>query len=110
MNDNKIIADFMGLPKVPCLIGTNEGIVTEGYNHPIVDVPITPRGMQYKYSWDWLMPVVEKIEELDCFSYMVEIRQGMCFIDGLGIEVQGDTKLIATYKAVLQFINQYNTK
>lgn len=62
MKDNKLIAEFMGLPKVACNIGTNYGCVTEGYMHPRVDVPVTTDGMQYKYSWDWLRPVMVKID------------------------------------------------
>ena len=60
MNNNKLIAEFMGLPLVPCSIGTEHGVVTEGYKHPKVDVPVIPSGMQYHTSWDWLMPVAEK--------------------------------------------------
>ena len=55
MKNNKLIAEFMGLPKVDCNIGTSYGHITEGYMHPKVDVPVTTSGMQYKYSWDWLM-------------------------------------------------------
>ena len=64
LEGNKLIAEFMELPKVKCSIGTETGIVTEGYGHPFVGVPVIPSGMQYRYSWDWLMPVVEKIESL----------------------------------------------
>ena len=60
MESNKLIAEFMGLPLVPCNIGTENGVVTEGYQHPKVGVPCTADGLQYKYSWDWLMPVVDK--------------------------------------------------
>ena len=64
MDSNRLIAEFMGLPKVPCNIGTEDGHFNEGYKHPKVDVPVIPSGMQYRYSWDWLMPVIEKIETL----------------------------------------------
>ncbi len=63
---NKLIAEFMELPLVPCNIGTEDGVVTEGYQHPKVNRPCTIDGLQYKYSWDWLMPVVEKIEDIEC--------------------------------------------
>ena len=64
MSDNEMIAQFMGLQKVPCNIGTEDGHFTEGYEHPRVNVPIIPSGMKYKYSWDWLMPVVCRIDDL----------------------------------------------
>tara|TARA_Y100000004_G_scaffold163617_1_gene193121 strand:+ start:403 stop:876 length:474 start_codon:yes stop_codon:yes gene_type:complete len=60
MENNKLIAEFMGLPLVPCSIGTENGIVYEGYQHPKGGTPFTADGLQYKYSWDWLMPVVDK--------------------------------------------------
>ena len=68
MKDNKLIAEFMGLPLVPCNIGTENGAITEGYQHPKVDVPCTADGLQYKYSWDWLMPVVEKIRKIPSYD------------------------------------------
>lgn len=99
MNDNKLIAEFMGLPLVPCSIGTEHGIVTEGYKHPKVDVPVIPSGMQYHTSWDWLMPVVQKIED-----YLSDnVGEVGYFDDGLtsnDIEVR--------YQAVVEFIKEYN--
>lgn len=99
MKDNKLIAEFMGLPLVPCSIGTEHGIVTEGYKHPKVDVPVIPSGMQYHTSWDWLMPVVQKIED-----YLSDnVGEVGYFDDGLtsnDIEVR--------YQAVVEFIKEYN--
>jgi len=101
MTDNKLIAEFMGLPKVPCRIGTESGIITEGYKHSMVDVPIATRGMPYKYSWDWLMPVVEKILDLsfqddgDADDFY-NVRD--CMPD-----------LNHTYKAVVEFIKEHQS-
>ena len=91
MNDNKLIAEFMWLPLVPCSIGTEHGVVTEGYKHPKVDVPVIPSGMQYHTSWDWLMPVVDKIYQLDSNA-----------------DFFGSINLEATYKEVVEFIKQHN--
>ncbi len=52
----------MGLPLVPCSIGTENGIVYEGYQHPKEGMPSTADGLQYKYSWDWLMPVIHRLK------------------------------------------------
>ena len=93
MKDNKLIAEFMGLPLVPCSIGTENGIVYEGYQHPKGGMPFTADGLQYKYSWDWLMPVVEKIYQLD---------SNADFFGSINIE--------ATYKEVVEFIKQYNNE
>ena len=100
MEENKLIAEFMGLPKVPCNIGTEDGYFTEGYKHPNVDVPTIPSGMQYKYSWDWLLPVLGKILDLsfqddgDAEDFY-NIRD--CVPD-----------INHTYKAIVEFINEYN--
>lgn len=114
MKDNKLIAEFMGLPKVACNIGTSYGCITEGYMHPRVDVPVTTNGMQYKYSWDWLMPVVEKIESLidsNGNAYRFTIDMCNAKIEGTRIEILGDAyKLDATYKAIVQFIKNFKTK
>ena len=91
MNNNKLIAEFMGLPLVPCSIGTEHGVVTEGYKHPKVDVPVIPSGMQYHTSWDWLMPVVVKISQLDSELKFFDINS-----------------LEATYNAVVEFIKTHN--
>ena len=102
----------MGLPLVPCNIGTEDGVVTEGYQHPKVNRPCTIDGLQYKYSWDWLMPVVEKIEGLrdskgNAYRFSIDMCNAQ--IEGANIEILGGTfKLDTTYKAVVEFINQLN--
>lgn len=93
MKHNELIAEFMRLPKVPCNIGTEDGHFNEGYKHPKVDVPIIPSGMQYQTSWDWLMPVVDKIYSIDA-----------------DIDFFKNISLKDTYKGVVQFIKDYNTK
>jgi hypothetical protein len=68
----------------------------------------------YQKSWDWLMPVVEKIEG---YGFSVFIHNDGCYIKPTyyfgnfpAIGNIGDSKIGATYKAVLAFINWYNTK
>ena len=120
--ENKLIAEFMELPKVPCNIGTEDEHFNEGYKHPKVDVPVSTSGMQYKKSWEWLMPVVEKIEEIPVkddnmivkdHRYTIDMNNTECFIyDCIWNKViaHGDygTKLNSTYNAVIEFINEYN--
>ena len=69
--------------------------------------------LHYDTSWDWLMPVVEKIEcthddKGDCFNVMMEAFE--CTISGLGLTLclNGHTKMDATYKAVVEFIKEHN--
>ena len=100
--NNKLIAEFMELPKVSCNIGTEDGHFTEGYKHPKIDVPIIPSGMQYKYSWDLLMPVVEKILDI---SFQDEgDAEDFYYIRDCMPDINH------TYKAVVEFIKKYNKK
>ena len=98
MKDNKLIAEFMGAYSEE-----------DGYDYSKVG----NKGLYYHTSWDWLMPVVEKIEAL---KYRVEISHNGCLIEShkdldtarmnSGIGEIEPTKLKATYKAVVGFINQ----
>ena len=83
--------------------------------------------LNYHKSWYWLMPVVEKIENMklgdldldgdiffNCCPY-IELIGHYCNIGFQAdmrlydnhIEVHGDSKLDATYKAVIKFIKWY---
>ncbi len=69
--------------------------------------------IHYNTSWDWLMPVVEKIESL---GYGVTIGMGIyCVIQDdwkeSGIEIHkltDNNKLLCTYEAVVEFIKWYH--
>ncbi len=78
--DNKLIAEFMGydLDKL---------------------MPTIVNNLRYDTSWDWLMPVVESIfERLDSRDDSAnEIKKGMLVCSRNN-----------TYKAVVEFIKQYN--
>jgi len=86
MENNKLIAEFMGYVYV---------------DSPKNELP------PYHLSWDWLMPVVQKIESL---GYVFTIQGGkaehgemvsksQCFI--------AEDKLSSTYKAVVEFIKEW---
>lgn len=76
---------------------------------------------KFDVSWDWLMPVVEKIEDLEGI-YFVELIGRHCCISTMinhnwpedkSIISEYDSfntksKLEATYKAVVDFIIAYN--
>ena len=90
MNDNKLIAEFMGIvyPKLDNVIVIDNVVIKEDE-------------LQYHISWDWLMPVVQKIKRTDLSREMV--MQGMDeLIDGF------DTDIKNTYKSVVEFIKEYN--
>jgi len=103
IDDNKLIAEFMG---------------DYNFEHTEGGLPIG----DFSNSWDWLMPVVEKIESFQDGEngdsmrghlYNFRIEQNFVYIlDGESmdviIEMNGDSKINATYNAVVEFINQYN--
>jgi len=106
MENNKLIAEFMGM--------------TYGDpNDNSVMIQATPQGnevmpinsMKYHLSWDWLMPVVDKIEgfrDSNGNAYRFTIDMCNAQIEGTTIEILGDAyKLDATYKAIVQFIKNY---
>jgi hypothetical protein len=89
MNSNKLIAEFMGME-----------------DHQEMGEYVTPN---YNTSWDWLMRVVEKIENL---GYEFTIVESRCKVSNntdhsveelFHIETIGG-KFKTTYDAVVQFI------
>lgn len=84
------------------------------------------KALQYHSSWDWLMPVVEKIEEIEDEHhghFGVYINSNGCSIQATNLrtdepladpphyfdEVISVTKNQATWKAVINFILWYNS-
>ena len=70
----------------------------------------------YNFKWDWLMPVVEKIEEVDVVASF-QIEQPTIYIwassenstfEDIKIEIFNKTKIEAVYQAVVEFIKWYN--
>lgn len=67
--------------------------------------------LEYHNSWDWLMPVIEKIEIL---GYFVMINKWTSVYTGSEGErisitsVEGNAKILNTWKACILFIEWYN--
>ena len=82
MRDNKLIAEFMGVDQVD------------------IDTWLeTNSNLKYHTSWDWLMPVVEKVFILseDEEAWRMDIESGLTTLN-----------IDETYRAVVEFINEYN--
>ena len=96
MENNKLIAEFMGL-------SIKEGVsyyTDEDDMFPMnieVDKPYLP----YDKSWDWLMPVVDK-----CMIGDVPILYERVHI----YEALTNLSLSETYNAVVKFIKKHNRK
>ena len=106
--NNNLIAEFDGLKWVT----SSEGVrrLTKGDWHPVYK----PDALKYHSSWDWLMPVVEKIwgiignrESLWYFD-VSEITDEEMFIHN-NREYDGNNRADC-YSAVVEFIKWYNEK
>ena len=97
MGDNKLIAEFMGMENerhsdgrylfttdIDELKGADTRFWEELYFH---------------VSWDWLMPVVQKIED-----YLADNVGKVGYFD----ECLNSNDLEVRYQAVVEFIKQYN--
>ena len=102
METNRIIAEFMGI-KVPFSYGDEieELAIQNGdelwYAHEL----------EYHDSWDWLMPVVEKIESLG-FEFNIGGDVVRIFdLDGNElIDTSSTTKIQAVYQAIVRFVSE----
>jgi hypothetical protein len=83
MKNNKLIAEFMGVDQVD------------------IDTWLeTNSNLHYHNSWDWLMPVVKK-----CFEVDEQTNDDLNFkLNDALLETNTDS----LYKAVVEFINEYN--
>lgn len=102
MKDNKLIAVFMGMK--PLNNDSSILVFSTDRGNDIVSID----NLQYQDDWNLLMEVVEKIESL---GIVVEIRENVCYIEtsqGNYTSELEETKIQATYKAVVEFIKWYN--
>lgn len=85
-NSNKLVALFMNYKSIDNLLDTTE--------------------LKYHISWDWLIPVINKIYDLS--EYYIYKYETQTFYSEGGIEI--NTKYIEeTYKDVVEFIEWFNS-
>jgi hypothetical protein len=105
-NNNKLIAEFMG---VQLFFG-------EPYNKDIeqwevfFDTLYETKDLAYHTDWNWLMPVIRKIEELGNDVLITTNYIQIAFDEGEQFIVIDDLniKINSVYKAVIEFIKWYN--
>ena len=110
VENNKLIAEFLG------------------YSQPHPDYPNTTYWYKkdcqpltillFHSDWNWLMRVVEKIENLqdenNCAIYNVQIEQSFTEIidnhtsETIIYNIDADSKIEAVYNTVIEFIKWYN--
>ena len=88
MNDNKLIAEFMGEPYY----------YADEERYYYAD----DEGMEFHTSWDWLMPVVREV----IIRYQVDEGIEIDY-DELQHRVM-DNDIERAYEEVVEFIKQYN--
>lgn len=117
IESNKLIAEFMGItPRLesPDVYSYSDQpfFTVREYTAEAVMSAIAGY-VKYHSSYDWLMPVVEKIEGL---GHDVSILKNAVGLQWCGIgkfssnntKATGTTKIEAIYSAVVEFIKWYN--
>ena len=102
LEGNKLIAEFMGFT-----------VGEFGFQEPGEEWQQPFKHLKYHSSWDWLMPVVEKIETL---GYGVKIHGIQCSVNRLLEDetivqyVCGDVskKIELVHMVIVEFIQWYN--
>ena len=111
IENNKLIADFMGLNLYQGVwrkstLATEKQICKEN-------------NLKFHSDWNWLMEVVEKIESIEYGIYQVDILQEGCkilercrlLIDNRVGKLESDTtKIESVYLACVEFIKWYNNQ
>lgn len=130
---NKLIAEFMGAEV------KNETYCFH-FGNPAYEIQIeemsfeSVKRLRYQSSWDWLMPVVEKIESLWISGEQSSVTIRRNFVEivhevgynnidyaknsnlrkdnelGGAFHTNNYTKIENTYKMVIEFIKWYNTQ
>lgn len=108
LEGNTLIAEFMNEKLDPSRIISDK---TEGKNLWVelakrelgTDIP------PYDKSWDWLMPVVVKIESMGGDECEFDIFGNCVQVGDVG-EYVGKTKIEATWKGVIDFIRSVGKK
>lgn len=107
LENNKLIAEFMGYKFYEHFPLKRNGWQRREQKDTAIYLAYSDDELKYHESWDWLMPVVEKLEDMGC-----EITQtnGECTISGDEYyeETYGNNRRHATFDAVVEFIKWYN--
>jgi hypothetical protein len=115
--DNGLIAEFMG-GRYDAMSNSWTGLPEKYHAGHMITWAYSPADLMYSSSWDWLMPVVEKIESLTLpvtgyRMVIVKIDDCTCSMQGNRYNYtrfSGESKIEAVYKAVVKFIKWYNTQ
>lgn len=94
--DNEVIAEFMGWSVCDCGIGSKH------YKYDVLNWQThAVNEMKFCESWDWLMPVVDKI-----FSLWESMPPSEEYLRVTMLPIYSDIKVV--YRRVVEFIHWYN--
>lgn len=114
-NGNKLIAEFMG-----CKIVSNDFIFPDEMKHlyapsnlyemedGIYNFSCDVSEIKYHSSWDWLMPVVEKVSNIVGFKGMDECNETEWYILKRLFDLRISANITSVWIAVIEFIKWYN--
>ena len=128
MENNKLIAEFMGYRECPMKLyrmndefeditiystfqDEDEYLTIESGK---IQIKFSPNQMRFHESWDWLMPVVQKIELTYVLSqdflnlYSEKVSFERVPQEMFNISLFSDISEV--YNTVVEFINEYNKK
>jgi hypothetical protein len=102
---NVLIAEFMEWPTIE---GQDLTFITPHLNYTSEKTVMTYTALDMKFdsSWEWLMPVVEKIESLG-YDFTIAGKTART-LEQPCVSV-GDTKLLAVFYKVVEFLQWYRT-
>jgi len=112
-SSNVLIAEFMGLPTE---VFKPSGIINYYYKEYNSGSWYEAHELSYNVSWDWLMSVVEKINNTEryevcignCHCHITDIENDNHKVRALTLSLQGKTTMRAVYLAIVEFINWHN--
>ena len=115
MESNKLIAEFMGYD-----ISTIASSGVEVVEFESKDTKV--ENLKYHESWDWLMPVVERINNTHSDNYgnhySFQIGNGFVWVDphmgsriffsGNDVDHKDEPMISKVHRGVVEFIKEYN--
>ena len=106
IENNKLIADFLGFQKTDIGMYDSEGILKLSYTKDNVFDELL-----FHTSFDWLMPVIKQIGDKTGFELIMNYSESYWNNAGenpFDESFDGYEKVEGVYKAVVSFINWYN--
>jgi hypothetical protein len=104
-DNNKLLAEFLGYTQ------PHPDYPHTTYWYKKDEAPLTM--LSFDTDWNWLMEVVEKIENYNEFTSVLFAPQGcaidVCIENGFAFSNDCNTKIEAVYNACIAFVQWYNS-